>query len=66
MKKTKSELTKEKIITEAVDIFSKEGFAASRTIEIAKAADVSEATVFKYFNSKQGLLDSVISVLLGK
>lgn len=64
MEKTKSDLTKERIIVEAVEIFSKEGFAASRTNEIAKAAEISEATLFKYFNSKQGLLDSVVSLFI--
>lgn len=64
MKKVKSEVTKERIIDEAVAIFFKEGYAASRTNEIAKAAEVSEATVFKYFNSKQGLLDSIVSIFI--
>ncbi len=64
MKQTKGDVTKERIIEEAVDIFVRDGFAASRTNEIAKAADVSEATVFKYFSSKQGLLDSVVSLFI--
>lgn len=64
MIKKKSERTKERILEEAVDIFIREGYAASRTNEIAKAAEVSEATLFKYFKSKQGLLDSVVSVFL--
>ncbi len=61
MKKTKKEKTQERILETAADIFIKEGYAASRTSEIAAVSEVSEATVFKYFKSKQGLLDAVVS-----
>jgi len=61
MKKTKKEKTQERILETAADIFIKEGYAASRTSEIATVSEVSEATVFKYFKSKQGLLDAVVS-----
>lgn len=64
MKKDKGQLTKENILKHAADIFIEKGFSASRTSEIAKEAGVSEATVFKYYKSKQGLLDAIVTMVV--
>jgi len=66
MKKSKSEETRGRIIKIAAQIFVKKGFSASRTSEIAEAAQVSEATLFKYYKSKQGILDAVVGVFVNK
>ncbi|MBN2897310.1 MAG: TetR/AcrR family transcriptional regulator [Clostridia bacterium] len=66
MKMTKSEMTQEKILNTAAAVFVKEGYSASRTLEIAKSAEVSEATVFKYYKSKQGLLDAIVDRFVKK
>lgn len=41
------------ILNAAMAVFVKKGFTASTTFEIAKAADVSEVTLFRHFASKQ-------------
>lgn len=51
---------KQEILEAALNIFSKKGFDGSRTKEIAAEAGVSEATVFKYFPTKQSILSSLI------
>lgn len=56
--------TKNKIIQSAIDIISLKGFSAATTHEIAKAAGYSEATIFKYFVSKKGLLDAIVQKLI--
>lgn len=51
---------KQEILEAALNVFSKKGFEGSRTKEIAVEAGVSEATVFKYFPTKQNILASLI------
>ncbi len=60
-----SEKAKDKIIRSAIEIISKKGYSAATTSEIAKTAGYSEATIFKYFNSKKGLFDAVINSFTG-
>lgn len=52
----KSEKTKRNILKEAMKIFSEKGYHGTTTREIAKASNVSEGTVFKYYNSKINLM----------
>lgn len=66
MVKRKSEATQERILNTAAELFVRDGYAASRTSEIAKASGVSEGTVFKYYKSKQGILDAVVDVVIKK
>ena len=56
--KTK-EARRNKIISKALEIFSKKGFQESTIAEISKASGVSEATVYEYFNSKEELLFAI-------
>lgn len=58
--KTKSELTKEKILLSAKKVFSEKGFHGSTTKEIAESAGVSEGSLFRYFKTKKELLTSII------
>lgn len=52
----KSEKTKKRILENAMSIFSKKGYHGTTTKEIAEASNVSEGTVFKYYNSKINLM----------
>ncbi len=45
----------------AEKIFAKKGFHESTIADIAKTANVSEATIYEYFNSKEELLFSIPS-----
>ncbi|MCW7491833.1 TetR/AcrR family transcriptional regulator [Leptospira sp. 2 VSF19] len=56
---------KEKNIVEAAEeVFAELGFAGATTAELAKRADVTERTLFKYFPSKSDLYRRVLSGLL--
>lgn len=53
--------TQQRILESAVKIFSRKGYSASTTKEIAKESGVSEATIFRYFETKKDLLLALIS-----
>mgnify|MGYP006279765519 FL=1 len=57
----KSEKTKQKIMESTIEIVGRKGYAATSTREIAESAGISEATIFKYYNSKNQLLESIVS-----
>lgn len=50
----------EKIIECAIRLFAEKGYANTSTAEIAKAAEVSEGTIFKHYGTKDQLLLSVV------
>ncbi|MBC8196588.1 MAG: TetR/AcrR family transcriptional regulator [Candidatus Marinimicrobia bacterium] len=43
-----------------LSLISKKAISAIRTAEIARMANVSEATLFKYFNNKEEIFESII------
>jgi AcrR family transcriptional regulator len=47
---------RQQILDGAAQVFADKGFARATTKEIAQAADVSEGTIYNYFDSKRGLL----------
>lgn len=51
---------REQILQTAVDLFSQRGFKGTTTKEIAKAAGVSEAMVFRHFASKDELYGAIL------
>lgn len=48
----------------AAELFSEQGYAATTTQQVARAADVAEGTVFRYASSKSELLLMVINEYL--
>ncbi len=48
------------MLAAAARLFEKQGYAATTFDEIAAAADVGVATVYKYFNSKQGIVIALL------
>ncbi|MGL5256391.1 MAG: TetR/AcrR family transcriptional regulator [Proteocatella sp.] len=64
MQKTQRQLQKEKtksnIIEAAFIQFAKNGIIATKTSDIANAANVSHGTIFSHFPSKEILIDEVI------
>ncbi len=63
MKQTKrltGEERKDQIAEAAKHVFSRKGFAGTKTREIAEAAGVSEATIFKHFKNKDDLYRHII------
>ena len=57
---------KKKTIEAAINLFSKQGYHGTSTLQIAKEAGVSQATVFKYFKTKEDLLYSIIVPIIPK
>jgi len=52
----KKALTRERLITVARELFAEQGFPETTVQQITEAADVSERTFFRYFESKDDLL----------
>src|SRR3546814_8493749 len=59
-------VTKERIEQAVLDVFSEREFHRVGLIEIARAANVSLQTIYKYYGSKEALLFSSLDIWLGK
>lgn len=51
-----------KILQAALQLFAKEGYHATSTSKVAKAAGVSEGLIFRHFGNKEGLLQAILEV----
>lgn len=56
----KGDKRREQILQTAVDLFSQRGFKGTTTKEIARAAGVSEAMVFRHFATKDELYGAIL------
>ena len=56
----KGDARREQILATAVSLFSQRGFKGTTTKEIAKAAGVSEAMVFRHFENKEALYGAIL------
>lgn len=54
--------SRQRILDAALHMFSQRGFADSTTIEIARAAQVNERTLFRQFGTKDALLQDTVDV----
>ncbi len=52
----------EKILEAALMLFAKEGYHATSTSKVAKAAGVSEGLIFRHFGNKEGLLQAILTL----
>jgi AcrR family transcriptional regulator len=57
--------TKARLLTVAVDHFSRQGFAGARTDAIAKDANVGNRMIYHYFGDKEGLYIASLDRVLG-
>lgn len=55
---------RQSIISAAMDLFLEEGFEQAGMAAIAKLADVSTATLYKHFASKQALFAAIIETII--
>ena len=55
---------KKKVLMAALKLFSEKGVDRTSTAEIAKESGMSEGTIFKYYKSKENLLNSIVDPLL--
>jgi TetR/AcrR family transcriptional regulator len=51
---------REQLIRVAIEVFSKKGFSGATTKEIARAAGVTEALIFRHFPSKEALYEAIL------
>ena len=54
-----------RIIEAAVELFDRDGFAATKVASICEQADIAHKTFFNHFPAKQDLLREIASVYLG-
>ncbi|WP_215660639.1 TetR/AcrR family transcriptional regulator [Secundilactobacillus kimchicus] len=52
------------VLEASIDLFSKQGFDGTSTAQIAEQAGVSQGTIFKYYHTKQDLLQAIITPVL--
>ena len=57
----KAQITQEKILEAAIQVFSQKGFYGARVDEIAARAKVNKAMLYYYFENKEKLLEEIIS-----
>lgn len=55
---------KHKLILASLDLFSRQGYHGTSTAQIANQAGVSQATLFKYFKTKEKLLLEMIEPVI--
>jgi len=53
------------IFDAAIELFSKKGYSATTTKEIAELAGVAEGTIFRYYKTKKSILDSIVRRFIG-
>lgn len=58
-----AEARRNQILMGAAQVFSEKGFHKATTKEIARAAGVSEGTIYNYFDNKRELLIAMIEVI---
>src|SRR5690242_11707331 len=55
-----AQVRRAQIVETALDLFARQGFDATTTKQIARAAGIAEGLIFHYFPSKADLLGSVL------
>ena len=59
----KNEPTKQRILSEAVKLFSKEGYEAVTVDQIAKAVGIKAPSLYKHYKSKRDIFDSILRTM---
>jgi AcrR family transcriptional regulator len=54
------DLTRQRILTAAQQVFSRDGFQGATTREIAREAGVNEVTIFRHFHTREELLHATL------
>ena len=55
-----ADLTRQRILTAAREVFSRDGFQGATTREIAREAGVNEVTIFRHFHTRDELLHATL------
>ena len=62
----KRDITKEKILTAAEDLFAQKGFSGTRVDEIAEISGVNKRLIYAHFESKENLYKIILHRVYGK
>lgn len=54
-------ITRERLLTAGLKVFSQKGYTGATTKEIAREAGIAEVTLFRHFPSKEKLFEAVIN-----
>lgn len=55
------ENTKQRILAEALNLFSKNGYQAVSVEQIAKVVGIKAPSLYKHYNSKQDIFDAIFA-----
>jgi len=55
---------KKSALVAALALFSEQGFDGTSTVQVAEKAGISQATIFKYFHTKQDLLLAIVEPVM--
>ncbi len=58
--------TRDRLLSAALKIFSRDGLQGATTRAIAQEAGVNEVTLFRHFQTKEGLLESLMTSMLAE
>ncbi|KYJ85802.1 TetR/AcrR family transcriptional regulator [Sulfurovum riftiae] len=64
IQKRDAEVSKQLIITHAIELFSQKGYASASMDELAERCGLNKAMVFYYFKNKKGLYEAVMRKVL--
>src|SRR6201998_1766462 len=56
------DLTRQRILAAAQQVFSRDGFQGATTREIAREAGVNEVTIFRHFHTREELLHATLKI----
>jgi len=62
----RAEARRSSILQAAARVFARSGFDKATTREIALEADVSEGTIYNYFDSKQQVVNALVDLVQGR
>lgn len=65
-KRLSAEARRDLIVQKAIGLFSRQGFRATRVIDIAEAVGTSDALVFQHFPTKRELYDAILEHLCAR
>ncbi len=64
IKRSKGDISRHRILTASLDLFSEQGFARTSVQEIADRCNISQTTVFYHFKNKKKLFESLLSQVI--
>jgi len=62
----KGDITKEKILAAAEEVFSEKGFAGARVDEIAEVSGVNKRLIYAHFGNKENLYKDILNRVYGR